>query len=60
VHNNVGVNLADATNAADNQCTHTLSGLSTEIKVPGLALQYPTILIYVKILKKYKPSIAKV
>jgi hypothetical protein len=28
--------------------------------VPGLALQYPTILIYVKILKKYKPSIAKV
>ena len=36
VHNNVGVNIADATNAADNQCTYTLSGLSTEIE--GLKL----------------------
>jgi hypothetical protein len=32
VHNNVEVNIADATNAADNQCTYTLSGLSTEIE----------------------------
>jgi hypothetical protein len=31
IHNNVRVNIADATNAADNQCTYTLSGLSTEI-----------------------------
>ena len=36
VHNNVEVNIADATNAADNQCTYTLSGLSTEIE--GLKL----------------------
>jgi hypothetical protein len=36
VHNNVGVNIADVTNAADNQCTYTLSGLSTEIE--GLKL----------------------
>ncbi|CAB4015209.1 Hypothetical predicted protein, partial [Paramuricea clavata] len=32
VHNNVGLNIADATNATDNQCTYTLSGLSTEIE----------------------------
>ncbi|CAB4011106.1 Hypothetical predicted protein, partial [Paramuricea clavata] len=36
VHNNVGLNIADATNAIDNQCTYTLSGLSTEIE--GLKL----------------------
>ncbi|CAB4031065.1 Hypothetical predicted protein, partial [Paramuricea clavata] len=35
-HNNVGLNIADATNVTDIQCTYTLSGLSTEIE--GLKL----------------------
>jgi hypothetical protein len=50
--NNVGVNIADATNAADNQCTYTLSGLSTEIE--GLKLN--TIITESNILSKVQSN----